>query len=195
MVRRMKHLALAVLAALASASMACGGAEVARDVSSGDSSELVPPPVTTLIALDGDGLMLVDRSGSTRAVAFGTPEAQLLSAATAALGGSSDRTSNVECGAGPLEFVSFAGGLTVNLQAAKFVAWSVRTAGGQQLRTMSGIGLGSTRAELEGVYAAKVVTSSLGVEFSAGGLAGVLASKAATAPITHLWAGANCIAR
>ncbi len=153
------------------------------------------PSAATLIALDGDGLMLVDSSGSTRAVAFGASEAVVLRAATAAFGEPRDRSSNQECGAGPLEFVSFDGGLLVSLQRGKFVGWTVRRTSGRGPSTMSGIGLGSTRAELEAAYAAKVATSSLGVEFSAGGLSGVLASKASTAPITDLWAGANCIAR
>jgi len=156
---------------------------------------MVVPTAAFRMALDGDGLMLVDTGGSTRALTFGTSESLVLAAATASLGAPRDRSTNQDCGAGPLAFVSFDGGLLVTLQGGKFVGWTVRAAAGREPRTMSGIGLGSTRAELEAAYAAKVATSSLGVEFSAGGLSGVLASKAAMAPITDLWAGANCIAR
>jgi hypothetical protein len=61
---------------------------------------------------------------------------------------------------------------------------------------MSGIGVGSTRAELQAAYAAAAVDSTtLGVEFTAGGLQGVLESDARTAPIVALWAGAACVAR
>ena len=43
--------------------------------------------------------------------------------------------------------------------------------------------------------AARVQQTSLGIEFFAGGLQGVLASDAASAPITDLWAGTSCVAR
>ena len=163
-------------------------------------ARLSATPSTPQIALDGDGLRLVSASGSTRALAFGAAESDVLSAATAAFGASTDRSTNQECGAGPLEFVSFQGGLLVNVQRGTFVGWTVRRAGGPgatgtRLTTMSGIGLGSTRADLESAYATKVAPSSLGVEFSAGGLSGILTSKADTASITDLWAGVNCIAR
>jgi len=94
-----------------------------------------------------------------------------------------------------LDFVSFDGGLLVNLQGGKCFGWTVRKAGGREPRTVSGIGLGSEHAELDAVYVAKVATSSIGVDFSAGRRSGVLASKAKQAPITDLWAGTNCIAR
>jgi hypothetical protein len=61
---------------------------------------------------------------------------------------------------------------------------------------VSGIGVGSTRAELESAYAGVAVDSTtLGVEFMAGGLQGVFESDARTAPIVALWAGAACVAR
>ena len=63
------------------------------------------------------------------------------------------------------------------------------------LTTASGIGLGSTRAALESAYAARVSRSTLGMEFVAGGIAGLLASDHPAAPITHLWAGQVCLAR
>lgn len=63
------------------------------------------------------------------------------------------------------------------------------------LTTASGIGIGSTRADLESAYAARVARSTLGAEFSAGGLAGLLASERPDAPIINLWAGEACLAR
>ncbi|WP_309673554.1 hypothetical protein [Gemmatimonas sp.] len=84
--------------------------------------------------------------------------------------------------------------------AARFIGWSL---GGRaptdstvpKLTTPSGIGLGSTRAALDSAYVVRVARSSLGVEFSAGGLAGILASARADAPIQNLWAGQVCLAR
>jgi hypothetical protein len=60
---------------------------------------------------------------------------------------------------------------------------------------MSGIGVGSTRAELEDVYAATIEPTSLGVEFMAGGLQGVLENAEKKGKIVALWAGASCVAR
>ncbi|WP_411281788.1 hypothetical protein [Gemmatimonas sp.] len=55
-------------------------------------------------------------------------------------------------------------------------------------------GLASTRAELDAAYATQVATSSIGMQFSAGGLSGMLVSSATKAPITDLWVGTHCIA-
>jgi hypothetical protein len=66
---------------------------------------------------------------------------------------------------------------------------------GDTLTTVSGIGLGSTRAELEAAYDAEVAPSSLGIEFHAGGLAGLLDSSRPDARVVSLWAGLACVAR
>jgi hypothetical protein len=95
-----------------------------------------------------------------------------------------------------MDFATFAGGLSVNIQKERFVGWSKRASGSAtSLTTMSGAGVGSTRAALDSVYAAKVTTTSLGDEFEAGGIAGVLDGTVPSARITNLWAGMNCIAR
>ena len=111
---------------------------------------------------------------------------------TASLGAPLERTTNAECA---LDVVAFDGGLLVNVQKGRFVGWTVRATEGRALGTMSGIGLGSTRSALEGAYAATVRKSTIGEEFSAGGLSGLLSSDAPQATITDLWAGINCIAR
>lgn len=153
-------------------------------------------PTGTHVALDGAGLTLVSaESGSTRAIAFGTPADQALNAIRAVLGDPIVRTTNQECGAGPIEFIAFDGGLFVAVQKDRFVGWTSRPSGSKKLGTMSGIGLGSTRTELDAAYNVRVSRSTIGTEFMAGGLQGVLASDAASAPITDLWAGANCVAR
>ena len=76
----------------------------------------------------------------------------------------------------------------------RFVGWSV-TAGSPPVTTASGLKVGSTRAELESAYAAKIAKSTLGVEFSAGALAGLLDSEKTDARVTDLWAGVTCNAR
>ena len=50
----------------------------------------------------------------------------------------------------------------------------------------------STRAELESAYKAEVAESTLGTEFAAGELFGILDGTGPEAKITHLWGGTSC---
>jgi hypothetical protein len=201
-----------ILVACALAATACRNADTSRqaaaqlETAATRDARPAPLPVDSArsdtrvtgarIALDGDGLMLIDAvTGSTRALSFGTPATSALAAATAVLGAPRSRDTNHDCGAGALDFVSFEEGLLLNVQDERFVGWTVRPGSGRTFQTMAGISLGSSRAELESAYTATVQRTTLGTEFSAGGLHGVLASSAASAPITDLWAGTNCIAR
>src|SRR3546814_13009983 len=63
------------------------------------------------------------------------------------------------------------------------------------LGTMAGITRGSTRSDLESAYAAEVGETTLGTEFTAGGLSGLLDGNGPTAYITTLWAGTTCAFR
>ena len=49
--------------------------------------------------------------------------------------------------------------------------------------------------DLENAYAADIGRSTLGIEFTAGGLAGILESEAPDARVQHLWAGVACLGR
>ncbi len=177
---------------------AADGADVAADtlsIAPDSATDSAPPMARALLALAGDGLMLVNsESGSTRAISFGMPASSAIDMLTAVAGAVVERGTNEECGAGPVEYVSFNNGLQIVLQKDQFLGWTVR-ARDDTLRTMSNVGLGSTRAELEAVYAAEIAPSTLGMEFMAGGLQGILESSAASAKITDLWAGVACVAR
>ncbi len=211
-----RTLSRTLLCASALLSGACSGSDASRDTatagehasdsvgnarpsdSAAAESTTVPnaPTATALLALDGEGLRVVNSAtGSTRAIGYGTPAADVLSAVTAMLGTPTDRGTNAECGAGAVDFVTFPGGLQLVLQRDRFVGWTARPNGDQPLRTMSNIGLGSTRAELEAVYAANIARSTIGMEFMAGGLQGVLESDAPTGRITDLWSGVACVMR
>jgi len=158
----------------------------------------VPPAAPAVhVSLDGDGLrFVVESSGSTRLLAFGTPAAQVIAAVSAAIGAAQSRGTNADCGAGPVAFVGFDRGLSLIMQDGSFVGWSARVTGDSAtLTTMSGIGVGSTRAALDSSYVATVSRTTLGTEFAAGRIQGVLASASRSAPITDLWAGTSCVAR
>ena len=107
-----------------------------------------------MISIDSEGLRLVDpNSGATRPLPFATPEADVL-AVVSRRGAPASSDVNAECGAGPTKIVQWPDGLSLLFQNDAFVGWSLDGRSAPKLTTMSGVGAGSTRAELEGAYAA-----------------------------------------
>ncbi len=162
------------------------------------------PPV---VSLDGEGLRLVDpKSGATRPLGFGVPEDQLKLVAEK-LKGPAEVGRAEECGAGPLSYLSWNDGLTLYSLDGLFAGWSLDETGAPgaapaakgkpapKLTTISGIGIGSTRAQLLDVYDAKIEQTSLGTEFNAAGLSGILDGTGGKARVTNLWSGVNCVFR
>ena len=147
------------------------------------------------VNLAPDGLSLVLPTGATRQVTFGMPRDAATRAIAAALGGPVEEGDNQECGAGALSFASFRGGLGLYFDGGKFVGWDLDGRDGGQFATAAGIGIGSTRRQLESANAIKVEDSTLGVEFGAGDLSGLLSSRDPDGEITNLWAGTTCISR
>jgi hypothetical protein len=150
-------------------------------------------PEHTALALDPEGLRVFDtRTGASRLLRFGMAEEATVSALTSILGAGPSEQGDIEiCTA---RFARWKSGLGVWFSEGSFTGWGV-SEGATGLATVSGVKPGSTRAELEATHAASVYESSLGAEFTAGALAGVLSSDAPDARITQLWAGNTCIAR
>lgn len=150
------------------------------------------------LALSPDGLTIVLDSGSTRHANFGMARDVVVPMVTAALGKPTGTGHNDDCGQGPMEMVDFKGGLSMQFQDGKFVGWDVDGRGaddskGGSYATMNGIGVGSTLKELRGSFSGVTVeNSSLGDEFAAGDLGGLLTSLKPDATITHFWAGSTC---
>lgn len=166
------------------------------------------PPI---VSLDGEGLRLVDpKSGATRPLGFGVSEAQL-KLVSERLKGPAEVGRAEECGAGPLAFLRWDDGLTLYSLDGLFAGWSLDETGAPaavpakagakgakaaaRLTTISGIGIGSTRAQLLDVYDAKIEQTTLGTEFNAAGLSGILDGTGAKARVTNLWSGVNCVFR
>lgn len=152
-----------------------------------------PATPVAKLALDGEGLRVfqVD-TGSSSLIAFETPKVELLRRVTALLGKSpEEQGENVDCGA---SYAAWNHGLTTWFMRERFVGWSMRPAS-EPLTTASSLQIGSTRGELDAAVSAKVFRSTLGTEFIAGDIAGLLDSPSALAQITHLWAGSSCVAR
>ncbi|WEK47960.1 MAG: hypothetical protein P0Y56_06590 [Candidatus Andeanibacterium colombiense] len=144
-----------------------------------------------MLAIAGDGLQLADpRAGLVRALAFGM-EWQDALAALAFRG--MPRTGRMEeCGAGPLTYAKWDDGFTLYGQNGAFMGWFADTRAAGKLATAGGIGPGSTRAQLDGAYAAEVFESTLGTEFLAGDIGGLLDGTGPQARVTALWAGVSC---
>lgn len=147
----------------------------------------------SLLALSGDGLQLVgDQTGSTNPLMFGIEMAVVEEAVTSILGAPLASVENSECGSGPQIITQWPNGLVLHAAGGEFIGWSASFDTDAALTTMAGIGIGSTRSDLEAAYTVEVVESSLGTEFSTGDLFGILSSAEPNAAIENLWAGTVC---
>lgn len=185
---------------------ACGGepannaaeppANVPEPVATSSANAVAETPVPDdnrpLLNLAPGALSLVDpNSGRSRELAFGLDRATVEEALTLALGKPAEHGSNGECGEGAMDFARMPGGLLAWFQQGKFVGWFVDDAAAK-LSTASGIGIGSTRKDVAGAYDAEISESSLGEEFTAGELSGLLSGKEPTAKVTAIWSGQVC---
>ncbi|HSK18328.1 MAG TPA: hypothetical protein VK912_04265 [Longimicrobiales bacterium] len=161
-----------------------------------ESLDAPAPPISSgteaTLALEGEGLRIfLVPSGSARPIPFGTPKSATMEMLRTVLAVAPREEGHSEdCG---VDFATWGNGLTVRFARDSFAGWSVGP--GSTLTTASGLGVGSTRAELEDAYAAEIGRSTLGIEFTAGGLAGTLESEAPDAQVQHLWAGVACLGR
>jgi hypothetical protein len=149
-----------------------------------------PAPAPATVVLEGAGLRLP--GPSPRTLAFDMPEAATIDALTRALGAPpSERGENEECGGGGMKFAEWKGELTAWFLDGRFAGWDNKG----DLKTLEGFGIGSSRADLGALPGFEVEQSTLGTEFRAGGLSGILASGAPDAKVTHIWGGATCVFR
>ncbi|MEB3290439.1 MAG: hypothetical protein VKI82_11020 [Leptolyngbya sp.] len=154
-------------------------------------------PTEVALALTGEGLFLVEPdSGSTTLIPFGADMATVQATVSDILGDPETVSINEECPGDPFVSALWADGLAINADDTTFVGWSVRPGDDSDtLTTLAGIGVGSSREALESAYTITVFESTIGTEFAAGQLAGLLSDPSSTAEITDLWAGTVCIFR
>ena len=147
------------------------------------------------LIIEGEGLALNSEDRSSGRVAFGSPAEAAVAAARTVYGAALEEQTLTECGAGPLQVTRFSG-ITIAAQDGKFAGWSLDQQSRPPLAVSAqGIAIGFPRAALEKADKVQIFESSLGQEFTAGGIAGLLGSGGADAKVTHLWAGATCIMR
>jgi hypothetical protein len=155
------------------------------------------------VLLEGDGLGFVaPESGSISRLSFGSPAGQVLDVLDRLLGEGERSPSSPECpNQADRTAVWPAAGLQVELRGGELIAWSLRP--GSELTTLTGIGIGSTRAEVEEAYVIELVDSTLGIEFTTGtdpaapdAIRGLLsARRPGQGQVTSLWAGEICAFR
>lgn len=149
------------------------------------------------LALDPDGLRwFFPPNGGARPLAFGSPQSDVLSSLKRVRGDAVEGT-NQDCGAGPVQYAQWKDGLSLVFQNGRFAGWGVDGRARSGIATADGIGIGTTRAELDDAIGPPldIRQTSLGTEFSAGQYHGVFDGAGANARITDMWAGASCIAR
>jgi hypothetical protein len=145
-------------------------------------------PAKPAVALEADGLRLADG----RRLAFGAAKDEVVKDLTTAIGKPpTEQSENDECGGGFLDSAGWDGKFYARFDEGKFTGWEDRGL----FQTESGLKVGSPRAQVAAITGVAIEESTLGMEFSAGGLGGVLASKAPDAKVTDFWGGATCVAR
>jgi hypothetical protein len=173
-----------------------------------DSIATIETKKTHKLALTSNALQLVNiTTGSTIEIPFGKPIDQMIKITNTALQLKPSFIGiNKECGAGPLKMASWKNGLTLVFQQTasdtaklksdwKFAGWymGIGSDTSQKVSTMAGIGIGSTRAEMESAYVIAISKTSLGYEFStSSGLYGIFEGNEKEAKIISLWSGISC---
>ncbi len=148
------------------------------------------------VGVSGEGLEI--SGADVKQVAFGARRAEAERAVIAVIGEPVSRQSNDECGAGPMQFTSFAGGLTLNFQNDMLAGWMIeRDEDDRGFATSKEIGVGSSEADLKSAYAVENLPgSTLGDEFmSDAGVNGFLSDRGGTKQVESLYGGTNCFFR
>ena len=149
-----------------------------------------PDPATVRIALDGEGVRFIAAGGRSSLLSFGSDRGRAEEAVAGVLGAVDNRSDLAECPAGPLAFSDY-GAFDLVFQNDKFVGWSLQGSGdGARLTTVDGVGLSSELPAIEDTRTVELVEgSTLGREFTSGGISGLLDDGAG---VTNLWAGTVC---
>lgn len=143
--------------------------------------------------LDEEGLRIFNTvSGSSRLIYFGMGQAEALAALQSVLKEEASVEEVDECEA---TSATFSNGLSAWFGAGRFTGWSALQSK-TPVSTVSSVRVGSSRTALGAAYRFNIVRgSTLGVEFSAGSMSGLLSGPQVDAIVTHLWAGTTCVAR
>jgi hypothetical protein len=146
------------------------------------------------VELRGDGL-----SAGAEAFYFAAGQQEVETALGTALGKPLRSGENAECGAGPITFTDFAGGLTAHFQQGRLVGWTWHAPQDGDAPAIGSVKLpgtvqvGSARAVIEAAPGfSKVEGSTLGEEFALGSnIGGFIKGDV----VEMLYAGTQCFFR
>ncbi|KMW60620.1 hypothetical protein AIOL_000784 [Candidatus Rhodobacter oscarellae] len=134
--------------------------------------------------------LLLPKSGLR--VDFGRTQESTVLAVTKLLSGPPSRQfQNLECGAGPVQFAEWPGGLTLLFQNGDFEGWLVTD---KSVAVSGGLSVGQSRASIEG-RGLSVKGTSLGFEFDSAGVFGLIENEGSAGQVSLLWAGVSCFFR
>ncbi len=156
-----------------------------------------------VLVLETNALQLLnEETGSTTDLLFGMEIDQLVDIVNTTIKSEYiGSTINTECGAGPLKMASWDNGLVLVFKENKitldweFEGWFMGESftSKDKLNTISGLGIGSSRKDLEEIYVVEVKNTSLGQEFATeNGLFGIISGTGETSRITAMWSGLSC---
>jgi len=140
------------------------------------------------VELRGEGLAV-----DAQTYPFATGQAEAEAALAKVLGQALRTWSNSECGAGPMDFSGYPGGLTLNYQDGVLVGWYLDAAS-EKVVPEGGVGIGAPGERVTSLPGfAPVEDSTLGEEFysEAEGLGGFIEEGR----VASLYAGTNCFFR
>ena len=194
MLLRMGVLAAALLAA------GCHDGAADRAPANAAASKATPakPQAANRAVLDFEGVIFNSPAGKTQEFNFGVSRTEIEAVAARMFGEADDRSTNGECGAGPMEFTRY-GPLTLNYQNGKLVGWFAKE--GPQVVTTDGIKPGSFVRDLKVTRSVRMIAdSTLEGEFdylAADGhpIGGFAKGDGRDAKIDSLYAGVNCFFR
>jgi len=190
MTRSFALLALASALALAG----CDSGEVPSPAERQQGEAAEQPVAADVVELRGEGL-----AAGTEAFFFAAGQKEVEAALGRALGAPLRQGSNNECGAGPITFTDFAGGLTAHFQQGRLVGWNWHLAqDGDRpatgvVKLAGDVQIGSPRSLAEAAPGyAPVAGSTLGEEFALGQrIGGFIGGDA----VEMLYAGTQCFFR
>ena len=195
---------LAPAAALALLLAACSPEAEAPAPADAPAAEAPTPgaPVPTQLGealLEADGFMPANPGGrgTGRKLSFGETEPEVIAFLSRLRGDQPPRrSSNADCGVGPLTFADWGDNLQLAFYDGEFAGWTAGEGAPRGFATVSGIHVGSTLAEIRAAHPDVTVSEdTLGPEFSIGEIHGFLSGTTDAAVVTSLWAGVNCVFR
>ncbi|MXO50281.1 hypothetical protein GRI42_03070 [Erythrobacter gaetbuli] len=183
------------LAALALALAACGEAETAPTDEATSGEQQAPAADRfegTKLVVNANGVAGAS-ADSAMVLRFGSPRADVEKLAESAWGTAGETSRQEECGAGPMDFVSY-GPLQLAFQDDKFSGWFLQT--GEGVATSDGIRPGVTIDALKSERQVREIESTLPGEFEyTTGDFGTIRGFSEQGTITGLQAGLSCFFR